>query len=363
MAASLFEADLLAARERAGVTIQQIQQDTRIPADVIERFEAGRLLGDPAFNDVYLKAFVQAYASAIGLVPSEVLEAYEMARTGSYQGDLNPDGATTPAAPRAAEPSSVEPETVSVPEAPPQTPEPTKPVTPDPKEALPPVEEQAAVGVPEAEDKTSAPTDQAPAVAALAEAPAEPTATPPPTPPPTARTSTARSGGRTFDRSWGTILGVTVVIVLAVATVLWLLFRDSSPTPDREAELARVDTAQATTPDSAAVEVAPVSSAPRLELPIRVTVVAGGNGLQNFRVTEAPNQRLGHWIEPGNTPTFESSEELTLWGEGANGLDPAEVTLRLQGFEWQPPRGQILRLTPANGQRLLDSLATLRGTP
>ena len=362
MAASLFEADLLAARERAGVTIQQIQQDTRIPADVIERFEAGRLLGDPAFNDVYLKAFVQAYASAIGLVPSEVLEAYEMAREGSYQGKLNPGGA---AAPQVEAPAPVEPETASVPEAPLEAPPPTAPAAP-PKavDAAPPLaQEQEAEPVPEAEAKTPVAPDPAPAVTALAEASAEPSAPPLLATPPPVRTSAARSGGRAFDRSWGMILGVTIVIVLAVATVLWFLFRDSSPTPDREAELARADTTQVTTPDSAAVEAVPTSSAPRLELPIRVTVVAGGNGLQNFRVTEAPNERLGHWVELGDSPTYESSEEITLWGEGANGLDPAEVTLRLQGFEWQPPRGQILRITPANGQRLLDSLATLPGAP
>jgi hypothetical protein len=47
---------------------------------------------------------------------------------------------------------------------------------------------------------------------------------------------------------------------------------------------------------------------------------------------------------------------VVLWGEDAEGLDPAEVTLRLQGFEWRPPAGQVLRLTPQTGQRVLDSL-------
>ena len=58
-----------------------------------------------------------------------------------------------------------------------------------------------------------------------------------------------------------------------------------------------------------------------------------------------------------------SGESLVLWGEGANGLDPEEVTLRWQGFEWTPQAGRILRITPQNGQQLLDSLqaAGVRG--
>src|SRR5690606_24907485 len=67
MSASSFEADLRAEREAAGVSIEQIQHETRIPADVIQRFEAGKLMNDPAFNEVYLKAFLRAYAGAIGL--------------------------------------------------------------------------------------------------------------------------------------------------------------------------------------------------------------------------------------------------------------------------------------------------------
>jgi hypothetical protein len=155
---------------------------------------------------------------------------------------------------------------------------------------------------------------------------------------------------------------VTVVVVLAVATALWLLFRDPTPEPEIE-EIAAADTAQVAPEDSAAVAPQAPSSAPALQLPISVTVVAGGDGLQNFRVTEAPNERLGHWVEPGDTVTFESSEALTLWGEGAEGMDPAEVTLRLQGFEWRPPAGQVLRITAEGGQRLLDSLATVRAAP
>jgi hypothetical protein len=113
-----------------------------------------------------------------------------------------------------------------------------------------------------------------------------------------------------------------------------------------------------TTPDTAAaaVEEPPAPQSPRLAMPIRVTVTAGGDGLQNFRVTAEPDQRLGHWIEPGQSMTFESPTAVTLWGEGAEGLS-GEATLDLQGVRWSPADGRVLRIDAQTGQRLLDSLS------
>ena len=361
MAAS-FEVDLRAARERAGITIEQIQQDTRIPADVIERFEAGRLLSDPAFNEVYLKAFVQAYAGAIGLIPHTVLEAYALEREGRYQGELNPEGVASP------------PPVAPAPDAPSEAPE--GHATPPVDEAKEEGAEEEAAAVPRPSvappppSKPSAPpaaasSSAAPAVAALSSAPAPSSAKPDVSPQkpvvsrPRTHPSSVRGSSGTFDRSWGMILGVTVGVVAVVAAILWMLFREPSPEPEEVASTpVAADSSQVEGADTTETST-PVSSAPALQLPIRVSVLAGGNGLQNFRVTEAPNERLGHWVEPGTTVTYESSEALTLWGEGAEGMDPAEVTLQWQGFEWHPPAGQILRITPANGQRLLDSLATV----
>src|SRR5690606_11052737 len=108
------------------------------------------------------------------------------------------------------------------------------------------------------------------------------------------------------------------------------------------------DTTQAVGPEATA--------GPPLELPIRIAVVAGGNGLQEFRTTEIPADRRPHWVEVGDELVLESAEGAILWGEGADGPDPEGATLRWQGFEWNPPEGQVLRITPENGQRLLDSL-------
>ena len=39
------------------MSLADIQQKTRIPVDVLRRFEEGDLVGDPTYNEVYLKAF------------------------------------------------------------------------------------------------------------------------------------------------------------------------------------------------------------------------------------------------------------------------------------------------------------------
>src|SRR5690606_8590832 len=330
------EADLRAAREAAGVSIEQIQHETRIPADVVQRFEAGKLLSDPAFNDVYLKAFLRAYAGAVGLPPNRVVDAYTAYRAGTYRGELNPDA----------------------PEPPPPAPEPAAPA-----EATAPAAEDAAP--PPATEAPAPPAERAPAVAALSRAP-EPVPPPRPTAAPNEHFPKRRvapaasvSAPRSFDRSWGTIIGVTAAFVLAVAAILWLLFRDATPEPERTEAPAAADTAAVsdTTAGADTTAATPTQTAgPPLTLPIRVAVLAGGDGLQAFRATEIPDARRPHWVEPGEELVLESNEGVILWGEGAEGMDPDEVTLRWPGFEWRPQEGQILRITPQNGQHLLDSL-------
>ena len=346
MPASSLESDLRAAREAAGVSVEQIQQETRIPADVIQRFEAGKLLGDPAFNEVYLKAFLRAYAGAVGLPPNRVVDAYAAYRAGTYRGELHPDAPETP------------PEPAPVP-APPAVAEPPRTAAEAPSPAR--------------EAPVPPPTERAPAVAALSHAP-EPDVPVRPTAAPNEHFPKRRvmpaataAAPRSFDRSWGTILGVTAAVVLAVAAVLWLLFRDTSPQPEAEDVAAVTDStvADTTASDTTAAATPAQTAGPALALPIRVTVVAGGDGLQEFRATEIPQDRRPYWVEPGDELALESNEGVILWGEHAGGLDPAEVTLRWQGFQWNPPQGQILRITPQNGQRLLDSLQTAgaRRTP
>lgn len=334
MPAPSLEADLRAAREAAGVSIEQIQQETRIPADVVERFEAGKLLTDPAFNEVYRKAFLRAYAGAVGLSPNRVVDAYGAYQAGAYGGGLHagtPD-ALAPDPPPAA--SAATPVSEGVPRA-----------------VAPPVVPPASA-------------ERAPAVAALSrgsESEMRPFRTEgPPEHLPRRRVASAATAGapHSFDRAWRTIIGATVATVLVVAVVLWLLFRDTTPEPE-VVEAVAADTTDTTTVAADTTAPAPAATTgPPFALPIRVTVIAGGDGLQGFRATELPGDRRPYWVDVGDELVLESNEGVILWGGGREGLEPAEVTLRWQGFQWRPVEGQVLRITPQNGQRLLDSLHT-----
>lgn len=323
-----FESDLRAVREGRGTTLDQIQQQTRIPVHVLQRFEEGHLLQDETYNDVYLRAFVKSYAQAVGVAPGEALDAYEAYRAGRYDGRLAP-GYQPPASPAEA----------------PLAPDDAAPAAPAP--APPPAAAETTAPAPPAAPST------APAVEALRQS----RATPPPAPPAITPTRAARppvpGARRSFDKNWGTILGLFVVFVALLGGLLWwLVFRD--------AERAPVVLDEVPAEDSTAAAAAPAG--PRLQLPLRVAVTAAGDGLQNFRVTADADDRRPYWVEAGTTQTFEADSTLILWGEGDE-ASFSDVTIDLQGVRWTPSSGRPVRLTAATGQALLDSLAAASPAP
>lgn len=312
------EHDLRAIREAYNVSLDTVEHETRMPPDILRRFEAGQLVGDANYNEVYLRNLLRSYARALGISHQEVERAYEAAKAGSYDGSLRrlylegKDAAVEP--PRPAE-------------------------------------------------------GPAPAVAALGAKGAKPEREAPPARPnehfPKERVKSARTSAapvKPIEKSWGMVIVGTVIGVLAIGAVLWFLFREPGPEPERGEEAIAADTSAAeptadTTEAATAPPQADASPAPQLSSPIAVTVIAEGGALQGFRVTEVPDIRRPYWLEQGAEQTFESEEEVVLWGEGEDpeGL-PSSVRLRMQGLEWDPPDGQVLRIDRARGQALLDSL-------
>jgi len=310
---SRFETDLQAVRAARGLSLAQIQQETRIPVDVLRRFEEGDLIGDPTYNEVYLKAFLKSYAKAVGAPSADVLKAYQLQRSGAYNGNLHPNykgtASSEPAEGRAAEESAP---AVSVSEA-----------LPDPVVA---VREHV----------------QAPKPAATA------------TRIPTQRVSrpAVPSARHSYDKNWGLIIGLFLGAVVILSGIVWFLTSDrGSATGEEAAEGTGTEEVDSAAPEQAS------AAGKRLQIPIRVTVTAGGNGLQDFRVTEAPNERVGRWIEVGASETYESDSLIVLWGESAEGVGQ-EATIELQGEQWTPATGTVIRIDRESGQRLLDSLAT-----
>ena len=83
-----FADDLRRIREDRGVGIDQIHEQTRVANALIETFERGDLYDHPGFNRVYLRSFIRAYASSIGIDADRALTGLDAALAGVYEGDL-----------------------------------------------------------------------------------------------------------------------------------------------------------------------------------------------------------------------------------------------------------------------------------
>jgi transcriptional regulator with XRE-family HTH domain len=73
-------------RERRGVTLEAIAQATKVPAALFAGLERGDCSRWPA--GVYSRAYVRAYAEAIGLDPNEAVEDF----TAAFADTVWPDG-------------------------------------------------------------------------------------------------------------------------------------------------------------------------------------------------------------------------------------------------------------------------------
>jgi transcriptional regulator with XRE-family HTH domain len=73
-------------RERRGVTLESIAQTTKVPASLFAGLERGDCSRWP--GGVYSRAYVRAYAKAIGLDPNETVEDF----TAAFSETVFPDG-------------------------------------------------------------------------------------------------------------------------------------------------------------------------------------------------------------------------------------------------------------------------------
>ena len=79
-----FANDLRRIREAQGVTIKQIHEETRVALSLVETFERGDLYDHPGFNRVYMRSFIRAYTSCLGVDAEEALRALDDALDGNY---------------------------------------------------------------------------------------------------------------------------------------------------------------------------------------------------------------------------------------------------------------------------------------
>ncbi len=74
-----FSKELKEQREKTGVTLQQISQNTKIDIKFLKSIEEGNFSILP---EIYVKAFIKEYASCINLNPIEIIKKYEDAKLG-----------------------------------------------------------------------------------------------------------------------------------------------------------------------------------------------------------------------------------------------------------------------------------------
>ena len=86
--AKRFASDLHVIRQQRDVSLDAIHEATRIAIPLLKSFEDNALVDHPAFNRVYLRSLVRAYAQTIGIDIEEALQALEDALDGTYSGRL-----------------------------------------------------------------------------------------------------------------------------------------------------------------------------------------------------------------------------------------------------------------------------------
>lgn len=83
-----FARDMRRIREDRNVSQDDIHRETRIAITLITAFEQDGLFKHPAFNRVYLRSFVRAYAGCIDIDPELALNHLERALVGEYENEL-----------------------------------------------------------------------------------------------------------------------------------------------------------------------------------------------------------------------------------------------------------------------------------
>lgn len=83
-----FVEDLKAERESKKITLQQIANKTKIDIKFLAAIEEAKF---DILPDLYIRAFIKEYASAIELNPNEVIEKYDYARRGKVEDKSVPE--------------------------------------------------------------------------------------------------------------------------------------------------------------------------------------------------------------------------------------------------------------------------------
>ncbi|MEM6648505.1 MAG: helix-turn-helix domain-containing protein [Bacteroidota bacterium] len=308
-AAAEFAQDLKAIREKHAVALHEVQDRTKVPLDVLERFETNLLIDNQHHNRVYIRALVRSYVAVLKLDEEQTLDALDTVLEGEYNRELavahlglkKPKVDPSPPKPKSAPPSAAAPPPVA------------KPVP------LPP----------------------------------KPSATVPPRPDvlrETARSSQDTTGGPSPFASLGPAVGAGVlVLALAAAVAFWAVTREgpeASMPPDAQEEAERaVEEAPPPPPTPASVGET-----------IDVRIVAQPGPVLGVRLTADADLRRPYWIEPDSVRAVSVQERLVIEDQWER------FRLEVEGYDY--PTSERVRdaqnrlvLTKPVVQAFLDSVS------
>lgn len=368
-----FADDLRRIRERRGVSIDEVHEETKIPRGLIESFEETGLLDHPMFNRVYLRSFVRTYARVVDISPAFTLRALEEVLEGTYRGRLAEEylgeTETVEEAPSAEEtetgkePAEAAPAPVEDRREEPSKADVSEEGEEDEKEAL-----EAETATQEQERQPVASTEGVEAGAAASGAAAAATAG-------QARTEQQR-GGHAAQRSrrrrdsgssakrQGIYLGAALLVV---ALGGWLLFSllsgdSASDVEDGQAQAVAADTVAQE--DTASGEETPAGPTERVDIgeAMDFRVIAAQGPIRELRVRVDDDVRRPYWIEEGEDRTFSAENQITFSPpvEATNEQPMEMMELELEGYPYptteRDAQGRIV-VTRDQAQSYLDSLA------
>lgn len=80
--------DLLAIREKSGLSVTDINKKTKTPESVIIEIEKGSIFEKSEKQKTYIRSFIRTYAKAIGIKDEDMIRALDAQEAGNYAGGL-----------------------------------------------------------------------------------------------------------------------------------------------------------------------------------------------------------------------------------------------------------------------------------
>lgn len=295
-------------REARGLTLQDLNNETKIPLSLLNAFEETALFDHPQFNRVYLRSVVRTYASALGISGDRASEALDSAFEGTYANELAQEYL-------GEEPASTQPQGARLAEERPSVP--SKRLREEEAAAPPP----ARKGSPPS--RTSSRRD--PDADWTSTSP--PSRKPPPEKVPRPRPAKPRKRNRRDASGW---IFVVIGIALLGGLIFGLLSLFGGASDRLDDTVVAADTAAVVAePEPDLLQARPAVT---LGDVIEFYVVAASDKLDPIRVTVDEDLRRPYWLEEGDSLRFEAQERIIF----EERLDRARVTV--EGYDYPMDR-------------------------